>query len=209
MNTIEDQSLKTFLDGLASGSPTPGGGGAAALMGAQAAALVSMVCHLTLGKPKYAAVQAEIQTILEQSEALRAQFVNLVADDADVFKKVMAAYGLAKDSDAEKSIRSEAIQQALQAATDVPLTCAKASAAVLALSQQVAEHGNLNVISDAGVAALAAFGALKSAALNVYVNTGTIKDAAFVESRLAVLEKILAGADLITEDVYQLVKSKL
>lgn len=121
----------------------------------------------------------------------------------------MAAYGLAKDSDAEKSIRSEAIQEALKSATDVPLTCAKASAEVLALSQQVAEHGNLNVISDAGVAALAAFGALKSAALNVYVNTGTIKDTAFVESRLAELEKILAGADLVTEDVYQLVKSKL
>ncbi len=209
MDTIELQSIKTFLDALASGSPTPGGGGAAALMGAQAAALVSMVCHLTLGKPKYATVQAEIQTILEQSEALRVKFVTLVSDDAVVFNKVMAAYGLAKDSDAEKLIRSEAIQEALKSATDVPLTCAKASAEVLALSQQVAGHGNLNVISDAGVAALAAFGALKSAALNVYVNTGTIKDTAFVESRLAELEKILAGADLVTENVYQLVKSKL
>ena len=138
MNTIESQSMKTFLDALASGSPTPGGGGAAALMGAQAAALVSMVCHLTLGKPKYAEVQTEMQTILDQSEFLRAQFLAMVADDAAVFKTVMAAYGLAKDNDVEKSIRSQAIQEALKSATDVPLACAKVSAQVLALICRVA-----------------------------------------------------------------------
>lgn len=209
MNEIEDQSLNAFLDALASGSPTPGGGGAAALMGAQAAALVSMVCNLTIGKPKYAEVEAQMHSVLQQSEVLRTKFMTMLTADVTVFNQVMAAYGLPKATDEEKAIRSGEIQEALKAATEVPLDCAKACAEAIALSKIVAEHGNLNVISDAGVAAMAGFGALKSAALNVYVNTGAIKDRIFAESRLAALDKILAGAELETEQVYQLVKAKL
>ncbi len=209
MNQIEDQSLSTFLDALASSSPTPGGGGAAALMGAQAAALVSMVCHLTIGKPKYAEVETQMQSILQQSEALRLKFMSMIAADGAVFKQVMAAYGLPKGTESEKVQRSAAIQDALQVATEVPLDCARACAEVLMLSRIVAEQGNLNVISDAGVAVMAGFGALKSAALNVYVNTGTIKDRVFAEACLADLEEILAGTEITTEQVYQLVKAKL
>ncbi len=209
MSHIEDQSIKYFLDELASAAPTPGGGGVAALMGAQAAALVSMVCNLTIGKLKYAEVETQMQSILQQSEQLRSQFLAMLADDVAVFKQVMAAYGLPKQTETEQQIRSAAIQDALKNATDVPLVCAKAAAKVIALSKLAAELGNVNVVSDAGAATMAGFAALKTAALNVYVNTGAIKDQAFTESRLAELNQIIAESEAVAETVYQLVKAKL
>lgn len=209
MSTAQEHTINNFLDDLASKAPTPGGGGAAALMGAQAAALVSMVCNLTIGKANYASVADEMQSVLQQAETLRTQLTAMMQDDITVFNGVMAAYGMPKETETEKAQRSAQIQTALKAATEVPLSCAKASAEVLKLSQRVAEHGNTNVISDAGVAAMAAYAALKSAALNVYVNAGAIKDLSFAEARLQELQQILDGAESLTTDVYALVKGKL
>lgn len=206
---MNEQSISNFLDALASKAATPGGGGAAALMGAQAAALVSMVCNLTIGKPKYAEVEHELQTLLSTAEALRSQLTGMMQADVEVFNAVMAAYGLPKATEDEKAARSAAIQTALQAATDVPLACAKACAEVLTLSRVAAEKGNLNVISDAGVAVMAAYAALKSAALNVYINANNITDRSFAEQRLGSLAEVLAGVDVEAEDIYQLVKQKL
>jgi len=209
MNEIKDKSVQTFIDELASKSPTPGGGSAAAVMGAQAAALVSMVCNLTIGKPKYAEVEVEMQSLLEKSEALRETLTNMIKADVDVFDRLMATYGLPKDSDVEKAARVEAIQLALKDATVVPLKCAKACAEAIALSRIAAEKGNIGVISDAGVAVMAAYGALKSAALNVYINAGGLKDRGFADAKLAELETVLNGADTVAEEVYQIVKAKL
>lgn len=209
MNDIEDQSIQQFLDALASKASTPGGGGAAALMGAQAAALVSMVCHLTLGKANYAAVQDDMQALLQRAESLRAELTAMMQADVTVFNQVMAAYGLAKTTDAEKAVRSAQIQHALRAATDVPLACAKACAEVVHLSRIAAEKGNSNVITDAGVAVMAAYAGLKSAALNVYINAGSIKDREFAEQRLAELAAILAGAEVASSAIYQTVQEKL
>lgn len=209
MSTAQEHTITNFLDDLASKAPTPGGGGAAALMGAQAAALVSMVCNLTIGKANYASVADEMQSVLQQAETLRIQLTAIMQDDITVFKGVMAAYGMPKETETEKAQRSAQIQTALKAATEVPLACAKASAEVLKLSQRVAEHGNTNVISDAGVAAMAAYAALKSAALNVYVNAGAIKDLNFAEARLQELQQIMDSAESLTTDVYALVKGKL
>ena len=206
---IEDQSIQQFLDRLASKSPTPGGGGAAAVMGSMGAALISMVCNLTLGKKAYAAVEAEMKTALEQAENLRARLSDMVRADAEVFDQVMAAYGLPKETDEEKQARSEAIQAALKIATEVPLACAKACAEVIELSRVVADKGNKNVISDAGVAVLAGYGGLKSAALNVYVNVGSIKDEGFVHSRISELNAILTGMEVSVETIYQEVEAKL
>jgi formiminotetrahydrofolate cyclodeaminase len=206
---IKDKSIDVFLEELASKSATPGGGSAAAVMGAQAAALVSMVCHLTIGKPKYALVEAEMQTLLQQAEVLRHELVGMIKSDVDVFNQVMAAYGLGKETEEQKTLRSAAIQEALKAATEVPLTCAKACAEVIALSKVAAENGSTAVISDAGVAVMAGYAGLKSAALNVYVNTGNLKDTAFAQAKLVQLEHILDGAGLTTEEVYQVVKNKL
>jgi len=209
MNEIKDKSVQAFIDELASKAPTPGGGSAAAVMGAQAAALISMVCNLTIGKPKYAEVEVEMRALLVKSEALRETLTSMIKADVEVFDRLMATYGLPKDSDAEKAARSAAIQAALKEATVVPLACACACAETIALSRIAADKGNVGVISDAGVAAMAGYGALKSAALNVYINAGGLKDRTFADAKLAELETILNGADVVAEEVYQIVKSKL
>ena len=206
---FQEQQLQTFLDQLASKASTPGGGSAAAIMGAMGAALVSMVANLTVGKQKYQDVEGEMQGFLERSEDMRSRLTGMIQADIDVFDKVMAAYGMARETDAEKAARSEAIQAALKEATDVPLACAQLCADVIELCRPVAEKGNLNVISDAGVAVLAAHAALRSAALNVYINIGGIRDQEFVQDRRNKLEFVLSGAGVATETVYELVKSKL
>ena len=206
---IKEKSMQDFLDELASKAPTPGGGGAAAVMGAMGAALVSMVANFTLGKKGYEAVESEAAGLLHKAEALRRQLAEMVSADVDAFNQVMGAYGMARETDAQKAERTTAIQAALKQATDVPLSCAQLCAEVIRLTRPMASIGNKNVISDAGVAVVAAEAALRSAALNVYVNIGAIKDEAFVADRRQRLEQILAGSEQLTEEVYALVKSRL
>lgn len=209
MSEIKEKSVEIFLDELASRQATPGGGSAAAVMGAQSAALTSMVCNLTIGKPKYVEVEQDMKALLQQSEALRAELTEMIKADVDVFNELMASYGLPKNTDAEKTVRSTQIQTVLKQATIIPLQCAKACAQAISLSRIAAEKGNTGVISDAGVAVMAGYSGLKSAALNVYINAGSIKDRGFANSKLSELEGILDGAEAETEEIYQIVKSKL
>ncbi len=206
---IKDSSVQTFLDQLASQASTPGGGSAAAIMGAMGAALVSMVCNLTIGKKNYAAVEDDLKQVLQESEALRQRLTEMINDDVRVFNEVMSAYGMPRDTEEQKSARGAAIQQALKDATLVPLACAKASAEVIDLSRTAAEKGNVNVVSDAGVAVMAAYAALKSAALNVYINVGNIKDRDFAEARRSELESILGRYETAAQEIFELVKGKL
>lgn len=209
MSEIKDKSVEQFLDELASKQATPGGGSAAAVMGAQAAALVAMVCNLTIGKPKYAEVEAEMLVLLQQADQLRATLLGMIKADVDVFDKLMACYGLPKATDEEKSERSRQIQLVLREATDVPLQCAKACAEAIGLCRVAAEKGSLAVISDAGVAVMAAYAGLKSAALNVYINAGSLKDREFAEAKLAELSQVMAGVDDEARVIYQVVRKKL
>ena len=209
MSEIKDQSIQFFLDELASKSATPGGGSVSALMGAQSAALTSMVCNLTIGKSKYAEVEAEMQALLQKSEALREKLTGLIKADVDVFNRLMSAYGLPKETDEEKAARTEVIQAVLKAATQVPLDCARACSEAIDLSRCAANKGSLGVISDAGAAVMAGYSGLKSAALNVYINTGSLKDRSFAEAKLLELEMILKNAEGVVEEIYQLVKTKL
>ena len=209
MSEIKQKSVEVFLQELASKQATPGGGSAAAVMGAQSAALTSMVCNLTIGKPKYVEVEQEMQALLKQSEALRLLLTDMIKADVDVFDKLMACYGLAKNTEQEKTERSRQIQAVLKEATVVPLECAKACAEAIKLSRIAAEKGNLGVISDAGVAAMAGYGALKSAALNVYINTGSLKDREFAEEKLQELEQIISSSEAEADQIYQIVKDKL
>ncbi|MFM9917145.1 MAG: methenyltetrahydrofolate cyclohydrolase [Rhizobacter sp.] len=206
---IVQQPVTTFLDALGSGSATPGGGSAAAIMGAMGAALVSMMCNLTIGKKGYAEVEGEMRSLLMAAEELRLQLAGMVADDIAAFDGLMAAYALPKDTDERKTKRSAAIQEGLKAATDVPLACARASAGVIALAMRAAQVGNRNVISDAGVGALAAQAALRSAALNVYINVPSIKDEAYSRSRREEIDALVASAVPLAEQVYEVVKTQL
>ena len=209
MSDIKNQTIELFLDNLASKAATPGGGSAAAIMGAQGAALISMVCNLTIGKPKFADVETEMQTLLVQAEDLRAQLTDFIQADVDVFNRVMAAYGLPKETDEDQAARSSAIQSIMKEATQVPLDCAKACAKVIELSQVAADKGNPNVISDAGAGLMAAYGALKIAALNVYINAGSLKDRDFADSKLAELQTIVNTAEQHTTALYQAIQAKL
>jgi len=209
MTKIKDIAVEPFLEALASRSATPGGGSAAAIIGAMGASLVSMVCNLTIGKKKYAEVEDEMKDILAKAEALRVKLTAMIEDDVKAFDAVMGAYGMAKETDAERQVREKAIQAALKQATEVPLRCCQAAREVIDLAATASDKGNLNVISDAGVAVLAAYAALRSAALNVFINTRMITDKPFAEAKLKELEALLAGADSATENAYGVVKEKL
>jgi len=205
----KNNTIAKFLDELASEQPTPGGGGAAAIMGAVGAALVSMVANLTIGKKNYEAFDAELKEARAKAEALRAELTAAINEDVDAFNAVMGAYGLPREGDEQKAARAAAIQVALKQATDAPLRAVKACHEVIKLSAIVAEKGNINVISDAGVAALAANAGLRSAALNVYINAKSIKDREFAEIRLGEVNALTDLAALKTEEVYAVVRSKI
>lgn len=205
----KNSSIATFLDDLASERPTPGGGGAAAVCGAIGAALVSMVANLTIGKKNYEAVWQDLEAVKAKAEALRAELTGAIEEDVAAFNSVMGAYGLPRATDEEKAARAASIQAALKDATIAPLRAVKACFEVIRLSADVAEKGNLNVISDAGVAALAANAGLRSAALNVFINAKAIKDRDFAEKQIAEVNALLAQAAEATESVYQTVRTKI
>ena len=206
---IIEQPVTQFLDELASSAATPGGGSGAAIMGALGAALVSMVCNLTIGKKNYAEVEGEMRDVLHDAEALRQRLADMVAEDIAAFNGLMAAYGLPKLTDEDKAARGAAIQHALRAATEAPLACARACADVIKLSMRAAEVGNRNVISDAGVGALAAQAALRSAALNVDINVPSLQDQAFAKACRDEMDDLLASGVPLSEQAIALVKSKL
>lgn len=209
MTKFKETAIEPFLDALASSKATPGGGSAAAIIGAMGAALVSMVCNLTIGKKKYANVEGEMKEVLHKAEALRHKLTGMIEDDVKAFDQVMAAYGMPRETDADKAARDKSIQAALKQATEVPLRCCRAAREVIDLAAIASDKGNLNVISDAGVGVLAAYAALRSAALNVFTNAKIITDKAFAEAKVKELEQLLAGAEAATEKAYAVVKGKL
>ena len=206
---LTDKTLVDFLDALASSAPAPGGGSVAALAGALGAALVSMVCNLTLGKKKYAVVQGEISALVEQSEALRHELTGLLEADVQAYTGVSKAYGMPRDTEEQKEARSAAIQEALKGATIVPMQVAETCVKVLELCTPAAEMGNVYAVSDAGVAAVMAEGGLRSAALNVIININAIKDQAFVDQMRGKLDGLLAGKPELKDQIYDLVVEKL
>lgn len=203
------KTLSGFLDEVASSSPAPGGGSVAALAGALGAALTSMVCNLTIGKKKYADVEEEMRRILKQSEELRSRFTALMDRDTDAFNKVMEAFGLPKDSEAQRALRDAAIVAATKEATLVPLEVMKHCIDGLALAQKVAAQGNKNSISDAGVAALMLHAGCEAAALNVRINLKSLSDVEFVNWKKDEMESILRTSRKTLEDVQKIVGDML
>lgn len=173
---LSDLSIREFLDELASPSPAPGGGSAAALAGAIGAALVAMVCRLTIGRKNYLDVSPELESLLPQAESRRLELLSLMEADANAYSRVITAYKLPKDTPEDQTEREKAIQAALKDAADVPFQITRACAEVLALAQPVAAKGNKNAASDAGAAALLAEAGMRAAALNVEINLILIKD---------------------------------
>jgi formiminotetrahydrofolate cyclodeaminase len=206
---MHSKPITAFLQELASSAPTPGGGGACALLGATGAALIAMVANLTVGKKGYEAVESEMQAQLKEAMELKLRFTEMMNEDVVAFNGLMAAYGLPKDTDQQKALRSETIQQALRAATEAPMHCARAAAAGIRLAMRSANTGNKNVISDAGVAVLSLVASLRGAALNVDINAPAIKDRAYADSVVNELNAILAECLPLGEQAHQAVKGRL
>ncbi|MCJ7797692.1 MAG: cyclodeaminase/cyclohydrolase family protein [Thermoleophilia bacterium] len=204
-----DGSIRAFLDKLATSSPEPGGGSVAAMSGALGAGLVSMVASLTVGKEKYAGVQEEIQSLLAASEQVRSDLQVLVQRDTEVYGAVSEAMKLPRDTEQQKAERDKKMQAALKEAAKVPLTIAEQSLKVAELSLTAADIGNVNAVSDAGVAVLLADAAAQSAALNVKINIGWISDEEFNRSAWRRVEEILAATAGLRERVMTTTYEKL
>lgn len=167
---------RTFIDELASSAPTPGGGGASAYCGALASALASMVANLTVGKKKYADVEADMIVMLEKLAAVRERLLELVDEDAEAFKPLAAAYRMPKSTPEEAAAKNEALQAALADACEVPLEIMRTCARVVEMSEFLAQHGSRLALSDVGVGALFAKAALNGASLNVFANVVSMDD---------------------------------
>lgn len=197
-----------FLDALAAGTPTPGGGSAAAYSGAAAAALVAMVARLTLGRKKYLPVEEQMGSVLEQAEALRTDLTAAVEKDATSYQALLAAYRLPKESPAEADLRAQAIQAATLAAAQVPLEVAGACVDVLDLAAQVVEHGNLNAISDGASAAALAQAGLTCAGYNVRTNLINFEDRDTAASFQAALAQHESRAAAVQEKIQSLIATR-
>lgn len=176
MQNLTELSSKDFLTALASAAPTPGGGGAAAMAGALAAALASMVGNLTVGKERFAKQEAEVKELLEQAELVRTELLQLAEDDAKVFDSFMVCYKLPKATDEEKVARTQAVRMAAKQAAAVPLAIAQKALLVLQLADRLVTIGNPGVITDGACSALLARAALRCADYNVRINLQLTKD---------------------------------
>ncbi len=206
---LTSKSVQEFLDETASSSPAPGGGSVSALAAALGAALTSMVCRLTIGKKKYAEVQSEMEDILQKSEDLRKRCTDLIDEDTLAFNKVMSAFALPKDTEQQKMRRDDEIQEATKKATLVPLRLMHLCEEALGLTARVAEKGNVNSISDAGVAALMLDAACKGAAFNVFINLSSLHDDNFARENSEAARKIQSNAEKQYDDVRHRVHSAM
>ena len=179
--------ITNFLEKLASKDATPGGGGVAALVGALGVALGNMTGSLTVGKKKYAAVEEEIIELNKRSDELRNELYELIEGDAKAFMPVAKAYSIPKDD----PTREEVMEEALRGASEVPLQIMKKCCEALEMIKVYAQKGSVLAISDAGCAAVLCKAAMESAALNVYINTKTMKNKDYADEMNCMVQKML------------------
>ncbi|MBN2797114.1 MAG: cyclodeaminase/cyclohydrolase family protein [Clostridia bacterium] len=175
-----NKNITDFVATTASNEPVPGGGSIAALAGALSAALAEMVANLTIGKKKYVEVEEEMKSIVPALEEKRQQLIDLIDKDATSFDEVMKAFKLPKETDEEKTARTEAIQEGTKYAASIPLETARIAYSIMEYSTIVVEKGNANAVTDGAVSAMMARTAVLSALMNVKINLGSIDDEAFV-----------------------------
>ncbi len=208
-NKLVDMTCRGFAFETASESPAPGGGSISAYMGALAAALGTMVANLSAHKPGWDDRWEEFSRQAEEGQAHLKELLALVDEDTAAFNRIMDAFKLPKGTDEEKAARSAAIQDATRYATEVPLRTMKASFAIFPLLKSMAETGNPNSVSDAGVGALAARSAVLGAYLNVRINAAGLKDRAVADAMLAEAARIAAEAEAAEKETLAVVETKL
>lgn len=212
MADLKNLSVEEFVSVTASDAPAPGGGSVAALAGALGAALAEMVTNLTIGKEKYADVEAEMKELSAKAAEIRNELIEGIQKDTESFNQYMAALKLPKGTEEEKAVRREAMQNGLKAAAKVPLEVAETAAKIFPIAESVVKRGNSNAVTDGLVAAMMARTAVIGALFNVKINLGSIKDEAFVAELAAKVaeletlavesEKAILKANELAEGLY-------
>jgi formiminotetrahydrofolate cyclodeaminase len=192
--SFQDLPLAAFVERAASDAPTPGGGALAAVGGALGAAMIAMTARLTLGRPRYAAVQDAAAALAAEADRAWHALLDLADADATAYERVLAALRLPRATDEERATREVALQQALVAATQVPAAIAEQCQAVLALAATAAAITNRNALGDVATGALLAEASMRAAAVQAELNLAAIDDAAFTASMAAALAPRAAGA---------------
>lgn len=206
---LTDCSCIDFINMLASGSPTPGGGGASAIVGALGVALGSMVGNLTLGKKKYESVQQDIKIIIDRANNLQNELLLLVQADAEAFEPLAKAYGMPCVTNKEKSKRNTVLEESLKYACRVPLNIMEKSLDAINLHEELETKGTKLAISDVGVGVLLCKSALMGASLNVYINTKMMQDREYADNLKLQVSKMLQEGIPKADKIYTSVMSKL
>ncbi|MCD8152217.1 MAG: cyclodeaminase/cyclohydrolase family protein [Clostridiales bacterium] len=206
---MKEKSCREFVELLASKSPVPGGGGAAAMAGALGTALGEMVGSLTVGKKKYADVQDDVLRLKKEAQKLESEFLDLVERDAEVFEPLSRAYGLPKDTEEQKAYKAEVMEAALKEACTVPVRIMECCCKAIDLVREMETIGTAIAISDAGCAAAYLRAALTSASLNVYINTKSMRDRNYARKQDQYVAKMLEEYVSICDEVFQKVQMRV
>ena len=206
---LAKKTCEAFVEELASGAPVPGGGGASALVGALGAALGNMVGSLTVGKKKYAAVEADILHLKERASMLQNAFLELIDADAEGFAPLAAAYSMPKETPEQREEKARVMESALKDACAAPFAILERCSEALDVIGEFAGKGARLAVSDAGVAALLCRAAAQGASLNVYVNTKLMADRAFAGELNARTERLTALCAHKADEIYASVRGQL
>lgn len=210
---LQSLTIKDFVEELASNSPAPGGGSAAALAASLGGALCTMVFNLTIGKKAYNEFDDEKKTLINNSlnktKIEKDEFLELMEKDADEFLELMAAFKLPKNSEEEKTLRENKINEGYIKALEIPFNVAKKAFDIYKYIEVAANFGNKNAISDAGVAALLIQTAIEGAVLNVKINLSSIKDESYKEEVLLVCNSLIKDGNEKKNKIMEIVNSKL
>ena len=204
MNFI-DKPCSEFVEVLSSKAAVPGGGGASALVGAVGMALGAMVGNLTVGKKKYADVEADIIELLDKAAALQAELLRLVDEDAVVFEPLSKAYGIPKDDPTREQVMEDALKLACTVPMDIMRLCARA----IELHDEFAKKGSVLALSDAGVGVIFCKSAMQGASLNVFINTRSMTDKNYAGSIEAEADAILGKYTQMADEVFDSVTGRL
>ncbi len=204
-----EQNINEFINKLSTKSPTPGGGGVAALCGSMGAALASMVCELTIGKPKYKLFEDEVIEIAKAALILKDKLMALAEEDEVAFEPLSKAYSLPTDTDEQKVYKAEYMEKCLVAAADVPFRVVKTAYEAILLHERLVEKGSKLAISDVGVGAVVAKSALESAALNVYINTKFMANKTVADDYNTKTDEYVKKGSEIADKVYAAVSEML
>ncbi len=202
-------TCEDFVEVLSTKAPVPGGGGASALVGALGTALGNMVGSLTVGKKKYADVEADIILLKEKATALQKDFLHLVEEDARVFEPLSKAYGMPKETEEEKAEKARVMEIVLKDACSVPMEIMRKCCEAIDIIEEFAAKGSIIALSDAGVGAAFCKAALLGASLNVFINTKSMADREYAEGLNREAEEMIATYSAKADEVFAGVNARL